>query len=95
MVKIACAYLFGLYQRSHLLKTSDLLKRVVLSSMHEFSDRRRTDVGQLAALDCCKALSRVLIILIDLAFTVLVLGISRFIFYGLAYRSDPSSSNSE
>jgi hypothetical protein len=82
IVKIPCAFLFGLYQHSTMSRSAELLKRLVLSNVISSGV-----IGLLMLLSLRLGLlhgsfSR-LIILIDLAVTILFLGISRFIFIGL------------
>ncbi|HSL46533.1 MAG TPA: hypothetical protein VK897_24075 [Anaerolineales bacterium] len=89
IVKITCAFLLGLYQRSSLSSAGELFKRLVVFSL--------VSVGATGAL--MLLLTRLglvqgsfsrLIILMDLWFTVLFFGISRFMLFGL--KTDPAPS---
>jgi hypothetical protein len=92
VVKIACAFLFGLYQHSMISNALELLKRLVLFTL---AGSLLTGLLMLASLQIGIVLGSFsrLIILIDLGLTFVFFGISRFLFFGLQTReqlpSDP------
>jgi hypothetical protein len=82
IVKLSCAFLFGLYQHSGVSKPVELLKRLVLFTL---TSSLLTGVLMLASLRLGLvqgSFSR-LIILIDLGLTFLFFGGSRFMLLGL------------
>src|SRR5688572_9860833 len=82
VVKIPCAFLFGLYQRATLLNPRQLLKRLFLFSLISsviIGVIMLASVG-LGVLE--GSFSR-LILVLDLAFTILFFGISRLMYLGL------------
>lgn len=82
IVKISCAFLFGLYQRSIMWNALELLKRLVLFTL---AGSLLMGLLMLASLQLGVvqgSFSR-LIILIDLGLTFLFFGISRFLFFSL------------
>jgi hypothetical protein len=92
LVKIPCAFLFGLYQHAVLVRASELFKRLVLFAL---VSSLVTGLLMLAILRIGLvqgSFSRYLI-LIDLGFTFLFFTISRLIFLGLrtdrSFSSDP------
>jgi hypothetical protein len=85
VVKIACAFWFGLYQHSMRSSALELLKRLVLFTL---AGSLLTGLLMLASLQIGivqGSFSR-LIILVDLGLTFLFFGISRFLFLGLQTR---------
>lgn len=92
IVKISCAFLFGLYQRSTMLRAGELLLRVILFTV---AGSLLSGLLVLASLQLGLvqgSFSR-LIILIDLGLTFLLFGTSRFLFLGLQTRA-PLASDS-
>lgn len=91
VVKIPCAFLFGLYQRSKVLRPVELFKRLVGFAL---SSSVLTGVIVLAIqkLGLVQGSFSRIIILIDLGLTLLFFGISRFMFLGLR-RSGSSVSD--
>jgi hypothetical protein len=88
VVKIAGAFLLGLYQRSILLRAGELAKRLVLFTV---LTPLATGLLMLASLRLGLvegSFSR-LIVLIDLGLTFLFFGVSRFIFLGLRLSQAP------
>jgi hypothetical protein len=82
VVKISCAFLFGLYQRPVLASLATLLKRLVLFSL---TSAALTGLLMLASLSLGLvqgSFSRLLIPL-DLGLTLLFFGWSRFVLFGL------------
>src|SRR6266487_2379503 len=82
IVKIPCAFLFGLYQNSVTSRASELFKRLVLFVL---TSSAIVGILMLAGLKLGLvqgSFSR-LIILIDIELTFLFFGISRFLFLGL------------
>jgi hypothetical protein len=82
IVKISCAFLFGLYQGSVISRGSELFKRLILFSL---ASSLLTGLLMLASLRLGMvqgSFSR-LIILIDLGLTFLFFGMSRFLSLGL------------
>jgi len=82
IVKIPCAFLSGLYQRSAMSRAGELLKRLILFTL---ASSAIVGILMLASLQLGLvqgSFSR-LIILIDLGLTFLFFGISRLIFFGL------------
>jgi len=82
IVKIPCAFLFGLYQRSTILNIRDLLKQLLLSSMTSSVIIGTIMIASLKLGILEGSFSRLTLVL-DLAFTILFLGISRFIYISL------------
>ncbi len=82
LVKIPCAFLFGLYQHSTLLRPVDLIKRLVLFAL---TGSIITGILVLAIqkLGFVQGSFSRIIIVIDLGLTLLFFGISRFMFLGL------------
>lgn len=82
IVKIPCAFFFGLYQHAGLSNSRELLKRLVLSTITS-----STIVGalipSLIGLGILEGSFPRITILLDLAFTFLLFGASRFVFIGL------------
>jgi hypothetical protein len=82
IVKIPCAFLFGLYQRSGITRAGELVKRLVL-----FTVTGSVITGVLVLiiqrLGLAQGSFSRIIILIDLGLTFLFFGISRFMFWGL------------
>ena len=91
IVKIPCAFLFGLYQHSGLSSRRKLLKQLFLSSVIS-----STIIGLLMItgqrLGILEGSFPRITILMDLAFTFLLFGISRLIFMGL--RTDKALQHS-
>jgi hypothetical protein len=82
IVKVSCAFLFGLYQRSVLSSALELLKRLIFFTL---AGSLLTGLLMLVGLQIGivqGSFSR-LVILIDLGLTFLFFGISRFLFFGL------------
>ena len=82
IVKIPCAFLFGLYQRATISNLRELLKRLFLFSLTGSVIIGAIMLASLRLGVLVGSFSR-LIIPIDFALTVLLFGISRFIFMGL------------
>lgn len=82
LVKIPCAYLFGLYQRDGISRALELLKRVTLFTVISsfVTGLIVLLIQSLGLVD--DSFSRI-IILIDIALTFLFFGVSRFMFWGL------------
>ncbi len=82
LVKISCAFLFGLYQHSKVLRPVELIKRLVLFAL---TGSIITGILVLAIqkLGLVQGSFSRTIIVIDLGLTLLFFGISRFIFLGL------------
>lgn len=82
IVKISCAFLFGLYQHSGLSSSRKLLKQLLLSNLISSAI-----IGLLMItgqrLGILQGSFPRITLLLDLAFTVLLFGISRLIFIGL------------
>jgi hypothetical protein len=82
IIKIPCAFLVGLYQRVTILNPLELLKRLFL-----FSLTSSVIVGAMmfasVGLRILEGSFSRLILLIDLAFTILFFGISRLMYMGL------------
>ena len=94
IVKIPCAFLFGLYQHAGLSKLSELLKRLIL-----FGTAGSALTGMLVLLIQRLGLvqgsfSRI-IILIDLGLSLLFFGVSRLMFWGLQTQRSASSDLNE
>jgi hypothetical protein len=93
VVKIPCAFLFGLYQRSGISQASVLIKRLILFAL---TGSVITGILVLAIqkLGLAQGSFSRIIILIDLGLTLLFFGISRFMFMGLqTNESYPSGLN--
>ncbi|MGZ9234879.1 MAG: hypothetical protein ACXW4E_05080 [Anaerolineales bacterium] len=91
LVKIFCAFLFGLYQRSALLSLIELLKRLTLFTL---AGSLLTGLLMLATIQIGfvqGSFSR-LIIVMDVLLTFLFFGMSRFLFLGLQKRESFASS---
>ena len=91
IIKITCAFLFGLYQRSSVLNGVELFKRLVLFAL---ASPAITGVLMLAVLRfglVQGSFSR-LIVLIDLGLTFLFFGVTRLMLYGLRTEWTLSSS---
>ena len=82
LVKIPCAFLFGLYQHSKVLRPAELIKRLILFAL---TGSAVTGILVLAIqkLGLVQGSFSRIIILIDLGLTFLFFGISRFMFLGL------------
>lgn len=94
IIKIPCAFLFGLYHRATILKTLKLLRQLLLFSL---TGSLIITIIMLGSLDLGileGSFSR-LTILIDLALTLLFFGISRFVFISLQTNNSPDSQKSE
>ena len=91
VVKIPCAFLFGLFQHSAMSRPSELFKRLILFSL---ISSVITSILMLAGLELGLvegSFSRI-IILFDFALTFLLFGMSRLMFIGLqTHQSLPSS----
>ena len=94
IVKIPCAYLFGLYQHYGVSRAGELLKRVLLFAL----------TGSLATGFTVLLIQRLglvegsfsrIIILIDLGLTFLFFGVSRFMFWGLQVGQPVASDTNE
>jgi hypothetical protein len=93
VVKIPCAFLFGLYQHSGISRGSELFKRVILFAL---TGSAITGILMLASqkLGLVQGSFSRIIILIDLALTILFFGISRLMFFGLQTdKPSPSGVN--
>ena len=94
IVKIPCAFLFGLYQHSTLLRPVELIKRLVLFAL------TGSIITGIIVLAIQKpgfvqgSFSRIIIV-IDLGLTLLFFGISRFMFLGLQKANSPYSDFNE
>jgi len=82
VVKIPCAFLFGLYQRSKVLRPLELFKQLVLFAVSG-SGLTGMIVLAIQKLGLVQGSFSRTIILIDLGLTFLFFGISRFMFLGL------------
>lgn len=82
IVKIPCAFLFGLYQRATILNIRELLKQLLLSSLTSSVIIGTIMLASLEIGILEGSFSR-LILVIDLVFTIMFLGISRLIYIGL------------
>jgi hypothetical protein len=82
VVKIPCAFLFGLYQHSGMLNISGLLKRLLLSTITSSAIVGAAMLAGIAVGILKGSFPRVTI-LTDSIFTFLLFGISRLIFVGL------------
>jgi hypothetical protein len=82
IVKIPCAFLFGLYQRSTLTNLRELLKQLFLFSVTSSVIIAPIMLASLGLGILQGSFSR-LILAIDLVFTILLFGISRLIYVGL------------
>ena len=82
LVKIPCAFLFGLYQHSKVLRPVELIRRLVLFAL---TGSIVTGILVLAIqkLGFVQGSFSRIIILIDLGLTLLFFGVSRFMFLGL------------
>ena len=88
-VKIPCAFLFGLYQHSNILRPVELIKRLVLFAL---TGSLVTGILVLAIQKfgfVQGSFSRTIIV-IDLSLTLLFFGVSRFMFLGLQKVSSAS-----
>ena len=92
IVKISCAYLFGLYQHSVISRGRELFKRLILFSL---AGSLLTGMLMLASLrlELVQGSFSRLIIFIDLGLTFLFFGMSRVLFLGL--RTDQSLQRQE
>ncbi len=92
VIKIICAFLFGLYQRSMLSKPFELLKRIFL-----FTATSSIIVGALMLaglkLGILQGSFSRMILVIDAAFSFVIFGLNRFMFTGLRTISDIKSEN--
>src|SRR5215213_8141298 len=82
LVKIPCAFLFGLYQRSRMSSAVDLLKELISFAVTG-SVITGTLVLVIQRLGLVEGSFSRVIILIDLGLTFVFFGISRFMFWGL------------
>lgn len=93
IVKIPCAFLFGLYQRATILTPRELLKQLLLFSLISSIIIGAIVLASLGLGILEGSFSR-LIIVIDFAFTLLFFGISRLMYLGLhTNRSGESHPN--
>jgi len=94
IVKIPCAFLFGLYQHTKVLRPGELIKHVTLFSV---SGSVITGILVLAIqkLGLVQGSFSRIIILIDLGLTFLFFGISRFMFLGLHKANSSAPDGSE
>lgn len=92
VIKISCAFLFGLYQRSGISNSSELLKRLFLFAITS-SALVGTLIPTSIRLGILEGSFPRITILIDLIFTFLLFGISRFIFIGLK-TNEPTQNQS-
>ena len=94
LVKIPCAFLFGLYQHSGMSRVGELLKRVILFAItgSAITGLLVLAIQRLGVVP--GSFSRI-IILIDLGLTLLFFGISRFMFWGLQTGLSPASNSGE
>jgi hypothetical protein len=94
LVKIPCAFLFGLYQHSTVSRPAELIKRLVLFAL---TGSIITGILVLAIqkLGFVQGSFSRIIISIDLGLTLLFFGISRFMFLGLQKTNSLSSDLSE
>jgi hypothetical protein len=90
IVKIPCAFLFGLYQHSGVAKAGELFKRLVLFALTG-SAITGIFVFAIQRLGLVQGSFSRTIILIDLGLTLLFFGISRLMFFGL--QTDQSSAS--
>jgi hypothetical protein len=94
LVKIPCAFLFGLYQHSGIARAGELLKRVLLFAITS-SVITGLLVLAIQRLGLVSGSFSRIIILIDLGLTLLFFGISRFMFWGLQTRQSSASDSNE
>jgi len=94
IVKISCAFLFGLYQHSGLSSWRELLKQLFLSNVISSAI-----IGLLMIasqrLGILQGSFPRITLLMDFAFTFLLFGISRLIFMGLQTDTAPQHSSDE
>jgi hypothetical protein len=94
LVKIPCAFLFGLYQHSKVLRPGELIKQLVL-----FALTGSVVTGMLVlaiqTLGFVQGSFSRIIIAIDLGLTLLFFGVSRFMFLGLQKANSSSSDVDE
>jgi hypothetical protein len=88
LVKIPCAYLFGLYHRATILNVRQLSKQLLLSSLLSSVIVATILLAALRIGVLEGSFSR-LTLVIDFAFTLLLLGISRSIYLGLQPKRSP------
>jgi hypothetical protein len=94
VVKIPCAFLFGLYQHSKVLRPGELIKRLILFAL-TCSVITGILVLAIQKLGLVQGSFSRIIILIDLGLTFLFFGISRFMFLGLRKANSFSSDLNE
>jgi len=94
LVKIPCAFLFGLYQHSKVLRPAELIKRLLLFAL---TGSIITGILVLAIqnLGLVQGSFSRTIIAIDLGLTLLFFGISRFMFLGLQKKNSASPNLNE
>ena len=94
LVKIPCAFLFGLYQHSKVLRPAELIKRLLLLAL---TGSIITGILVLAIqnLGLVQGSFSRTIIAIDLGLTLLFFGISRFMFLGLQKKNSASPNLNE
>ncbi len=94
LIKIPCAYLFGLYQHYGLSRMGELLKRVTLFALTSslITGSMILFIQRLSLVE--GSFSRI-IILIDLALTLVFFGISRLMFWGLQVGATVSAQENE
>ncbi|MEO5887644.1 MAG: hypothetical protein ABIQ77_08275 [Anaerolineales bacterium] len=94
LVKISCAFMFGLYQHSGLSSRRKLLKQLFVSNAVSSAI-----IGLLMIasqrLGILEGSFPRITLLMDFAFTFLLFGISRLIFYGLQTETTPQYSSDE
>ena len=91
VIKIPCAFLFGLYQRSKVLQPIELLKQLLLFALSA-SILTGMIVLAIQKLGFVQGSFSRIIILVDFLLTFLFFGISRFMFLGLR-KANPSPAD--
>jgi hypothetical protein len=94
IVKIPCAFLFGLYQHSGIARAGELLKHVVLFAVTS-SVITGILVLSIQKLGLTQGSFSRIIILIDLGLTLLFFGISRLLLWGLRVDTALSAEENE
>jgi hypothetical protein len=94
IVKIPCAFLFGLYQRLTLMNLRELLKQLFLFALISSVIIAPIMLASLGLGILQGSFSR-LILALDLAFTILLFGISRLIYVGLRTNKTVASQPGE
>jgi hypothetical protein len=91
IVKIPCAFVFGLYQRATIMNIHELLKRLLFSTLTSSVIISTIMLAGLKIQILEGSFSRLTLVL-DLAFTILILGIGRLIYISLQANKSVISS---